>query len=259
MITAEILPVSITIDISTKMLDISTGTQIAHDYAPIPPNPNDWMGIEPEFVKTVFDKSYVLADTDYATWTPSTTAAVIVASETLTEKYAADMATYEYLLRWRFEADIQHLEGQTLKAVPLREIQEIVQVLCKRPSSRANIEAGNFDGNTCLTGFTVPFLSYRNTSGTLTYTWSTSYGFYSAVVAATFSSGTSDTPNVTIKTPSISARCNSSYFATARGAYVDQDNTKMRLVGDLFRVKKGNFVRGCYSDVVDIYNNSIIT
>lgn len=169
------------------------------------------------------------------------------------------MATYEYLLRWRFEADIQHLEGQTLKAVPLREIQEIVQVLCKRPSSRANIESDNFDGNACLTGFTVPFLSYRNTSGTLTYTWAASYGFYSAVVAATFSSSTSNTPNVTIKTPSISARCNSSYFATARGAYVDQDNTKMRLVGDLLRVKKGNFVRGCYSDVVDIYNNSIIT
>lgn len=38
MITAEILPVSITIDISTKTLDISTGTQIAHDYAPIPSN-----------------------------------------------------------------------------------------------------------------------------------------------------------------------------------------------------------------------------
>ena len=32
MITAEILPVSITIDISTKTLDISTGAQIIHDF-----------------------------------------------------------------------------------------------------------------------------------------------------------------------------------------------------------------------------------
>lgn len=220
--------------------------------------PLDWMGIEPEFVKEIYRFQDVLANTTFATWTPSTTAAVIVASKTLTEKYAADMANYEYLLRWRFEADIQHLESQTLKAVPLREIQEIVQVLCKRPSSRANIEADNFDGNACLTGFTVPFLSYRNTSGALTYTWSTSYGFYSAVVAATFSSSTSNTPTVTFKTPSISVRCNSSYFATARASEVDQNNSKIALIGELFRVKRGVFVRSCYEDVVDIYNNSII-
>ena len=32
MITAEILPAQITIDISTKTLDISTGTQIIHEF-----------------------------------------------------------------------------------------------------------------------------------------------------------------------------------------------------------------------------------
>ena len=62
---------------------------------------------------------------------------------------------------------------------------------------------------------------YYNTSGTATFTWSSTYGFYPAAVAATFSSSTTDTPNITIKTPTLNARCNSSYFAVARGSDVD--------------------------------------
>lgn len=220
--------------------------------------PLDWMGIEPEFVQTIYDKQHVLADTEYATWTPSTTALVIVASETLSQTYAANMNDYAYLIRWQFEADVKHLSDQTMKAIPIREIQQIIQTICDRPSSMPNIESEIFNGNVCTTTLTLPWMRYYNTSGALTYTWSASYGFYSAAVAATFSSNTSRTPSITFKTPSISARCSSTYFATARGAYVDQDNTKLRLIGDLFRVKKGTFVGSMYKDVVDIINHSII-
>ena len=220
--------------------------------------PLDWMGIEPEFVKKLYEKEYLLKDTDYPNWTPSGTAAAIVASETLTDKYAADMTAYEYLLRWRFEAVIEYLSGVTNKAIVLREIQQIVQTICKRPSSYANIGSETFDGNACFTAFTVPWMRYYNSSGTLTYTWAASYGLYSAAVAATFSNSTSNAPNITIKTPSISARCSNTYFATTRAPYVDQDNTKLKLLGELYRVKKGTFVRACYGDVVDMINNSMI-
>ena len=220
--------------------------------------PVDWMGIEAEFVQNVYNKQYALSETGYPDWTPSTTAGAIVASTNLTA-YTADMATYEYLIKWRFECDVAWNSGVTQKAIPMRTLQEHLQVIAKRPSSYANIEAGEFDGNACLTGFTAPWMRYYNSSGQLTYTWGASYGFYSAAVAATFSNATSDTPKITIKTPTVSARCSTTYFATSRAASVDQANSKLRLVGDLYRVKKGTFVRAMYGDVVNLFNHSIIS
>lgn len=255
-IEATVNPAEINVTVAAQTLDVNTDTQIIHDWRPI--LPVDWMGVDPEFVKNVYDKQYKLSETGFATWEAATSAGVIVASETLDEKYAADMATYEYLLLWKFDADIKYAAGTTQKAIPLREIQVHVQEIFKRPSNRDNIEANVYDGNTCITGFSAPFLLYRNSSGTLTYTWAATYGIYSTIVAASFSNATSDTPNITIKTPSVSARCNSSYFATARAANVDQENSKFRIIGDLYRVKKGTFARDLNKDVVDIYNHSII-
>lgn len=221
----------------------------------------DFLGVEPECVNaSLHSAQYTLNNTGYASWTPSTTASAIVSSSTLSPTYAANMAAYDYYLRWTFDCSVAYASGTTMKYTPRRECMEIWQVLQKRPSSSANITADNWNGNNCATFFSPGYLQYNDKNGTLTYTWSASYGFYISAAAATFSSSTSDTPNITIKTPAINARCSTTYFTTARAANVDQAKTKLALKGQLWRVKHDSCaIRQMYGYVVDIINDTIIT
>ena len=207
-----------------------------------------------EFVQTLYDQEIALADTLYASWTPSTTAKKIVDTETAAT-FVADMSTYEYLLKWETSFEAVLNSGATKKAQVIWEGADQYQVLCKRPSSLANIQSENFNGNVCFTYFTVPFMRYYNTSGTATYTHSISYGIYPALTASTFSNSTSNTPTVTVKTPTINARCNNSYFATARANELDQANSKVKLIGKLYRFEKTGEIRNMYNDFYSRFNN----
>ena len=223
--------------------------------------PYDFLGVEAELVNdSLYTASYTLNNTLYNGWTPSTTAKAIVASATLSPTYSGNLGTYEYYLRWRFDSDIRYKSGTTMKYVTVRNFLDLWQVLAKRPSSRANIASTNFNGNNCSTYFTAGFTDYYDKNGSSTYTWSASYGFYIAATAATFSSSTSDTPTITIKTPTINARCSTTYFTTARAADVDQANSKVKVTGEMWRVKKESSPsRRMYDYLVDIYNNPLIT
>lgn len=215
----------------------------------------DYRGDECEFVKEVYNAETELEDTNFPSWTASTTASAIVATATA-DTFVADMVNYEYLIRWKYRFDAEYTSGATLKAMPYRECAELWQVLLRRPNSLANIAAGNYAGNGCLTYFSAPLNAYYNTSGALTYTYSISYGIYPAVTAATFSSSTSDTPTVTVKTPTVNARCSSTYFGTARKAYIDTAST-FKLKGELYRIKTGGAARNMYENLIDIYNNGV--
>jgi len=218
--------------------------------------PWNYLGDDAKKIADVHTFSATLAGTDYATWTPSTTAQVIVASQSLTAR-AIDLANYEYLIRWRFTADIVYNAGTTMKAVPVRHAAELWQTICKRPSNLSNLTADSFNGNVCVTQLTAPMVEYYNSSGTHTMAYTASYGFYMGATAATFSSSTSNTPNLTIKTPTISARCNSTYFAVARGADVKQADSVLKLRGELWQINKGGTVRKMYENAVDLFNNPI--
>lgn len=213
---------------------------------------------EPEDMGVIYDSGEIaLASTSYATWTPSTTAATIRAAQTA-GTFHADMVNYEYMLKWEYSFNAVHISGATLKSTPIYEGADLYQKIIKRPSSWANIEALNFNGNALVSAFTVPFLRYYNTSGTATYTHSISYGIYPVNGTSTFSSSTSNTPTVTIKTPSVAARCNSTYFATARGAELDQDSSKFRIVGRLYRSEVPGIIRNMYHDFYGRMSEDII-
>lgn len=246
----------------TEQIAVAKGkfTTGAVKVAPIPNNygPFDFLGVEPEHVKNLYTYSSALSDTGYNTWTPSTTASAIVSSSTLSPTYAGNTAEYEYYLRWRFDADINYASGTTMKYAPDREIMELWQLVAKRPSSRANIQADNFNGNNCSTYFTAGLLSYYDKNGSYTYTWSATYGFYISATACTFSNSTSDTPTITFKTPTINARCSTTYFTTARAGNVDKANSTVKLIGDLYRVKADTCPsRKMYEYLVDIYNTQL--
>lgn len=233
-------------EVPAVTLPTPSGTATFYDY--------DWMGKMPEYIETVYENEVALAGTTFATWTPSTTAKAIVATATA-KTFVADLSNYEYILKWETSFEAVLNEGATTKAQIIWEGADQYQVLCKRPNSLANIQAENFNGNVCMTYFTVPFMRYYNTSGTATYTHSISYGIYPALVASTFSSTTSNSPTVTIKTPTVNARCNSTYFATARASEIDQTNSIVRRVGKLYRIEKAGAVRGMYADFFERYNS----
>ena len=199
---------------------------------------------EPEFVQVVWDKSYKLSETSFNGWTPSTTAASIIGTQTA-GTFVADLANYEYIIKWEFTFNAVTIAGATLKAQLILEAADQYQKIFKRPNTIANIQADNWIGNTQLSAFTVPFIRYYNTSGTNTYTYSISNGIYPSLGTPTFSNSTSNTPTVTVKTPVIYAKCSTTYFATSRAPQLDQDQSIITVKGKLYRNMIPGTVRDC--------------
>ena len=216
----------------------------------------DWKGSTVEKLDLDYAAEYALENTDYATWTPATSAAVIKATSNV-KTFTGVFTDYEYILHWKFCFTAAYASGATLKAMPIRECQDHWQYICRRPNSKATLDSGSFVAQGCFTLYTAPLLVYYNTSGTAVYTYATTYGIYSTVQAAAFSSSTNASTTVTIKAPTCSARCNSSYFALARAPELDQEKSKFKWTFEAFRVPIGGVGRQAYNNLVDTYRNGL--
>lgn len=207
----------------------------------------------------VYSSVFKLSDTGYNTWTPSTTAKAIVTSQTLTSAFTAtDLTNYEYFIVWECGVDPVYDSNATQKAMPQMARSIIVQEILRRPSSWTNIQGGNANSNACIAANTTNFLKYYGTTtGTSTYTWGISYGFYGAATSATFSSSTNANPVVNIKTPAINARCSTTYFSTDSAASIDQEHTYGFIRGKIYKVKRDGFVRGVYNQLISLINENI--
>lgn len=219
----------------------------------------NFMGDDVELIDAAFWEKDILAkDTNFNTWTPSTTAKALWSASNI-KTFVADMEEYEYILEWLWDAHIYHNEGATLKATVNRQWGSMYQALTRRPYGFDKLAANDWNYNYCTSLYTASnYVDFYNTSGTHTWGTSLSYGFYASVTAATFSSATADKPTVTIKTPLMNARCNNSYFSTARAAEVDKGRTRMKMKGNLYRVKaKTSTLHGMFAEAVNIYNNPL--
>lgn len=225
---------------------------------PIPTPDYYWLGLEVENLGEVFSDSHKLSGTLFNGWTPSTTAKVIIANTSI-GTFAADMENYEYWLKWDIDSVINYNAGFTKKVATERQVYTLWQSLHRRPYGFANIEANEDNYNYCTTAFSgSSYIVYYNSAGTRTWASGVSYGIYGAAQGATFSSTSSLRPTVTMKSPPISARCNTTYFSTAAAAAVDQDASTIKRRGYLFRVKQGSSdCRQFHKEAIDIYNNPL--
>lgn len=214
-----------------------------------------WMGAEIEFVEKFYQNQKLLKDTNFNTWTPSTTASTMIASSSLTAR-AIDLANYEYYIEWLWDYVGAFNSGATMKAQIRRQCGTLYQTIYRRPYGLANIAAKTDTYAYCTSAVTASsYCFYYNTSGTSTWNTGISYGFYPSAVAATFSSTESTTPNLTIKTPTINMRCYSSYLATARAPEIDKNTATFTVIGNLYRIKAGtSFLHQCFHKAIDIYN-----
>ena len=201
-----------------------------------------------------------LSATDFDTWSPSTTATTIVATSTATT-FTADMANYEYFLVWDCMCPIITDSSATKKALPLLTAAYLVQEIHRRPGSWDAICSNSFTTNTCANVYSSNFIRYYGTTtNKVTYTWGASYAIYFAPAAATFSNATADDPTVTIKMPTVSARCSTTYMSTTNAGLIDKTNTIITRSGHLYRTRTKGFLRGVYENTARIINSqSIVT
>ena len=221
--------------------------------------PLSFLGKDAELVLSDFySKVDTLNHTDYYSWTPSTTAKVCVASSTLSDaKFTAtNVDQYSYYIVWECGADLAYTGTPTQKALSMFARGLIIQNLVKRPSTFVNIQAVNADGTVNQALYTGNFLRYYGTTtGSITYTWAASYGFYFGATAPTISSTSAVSPTITPKTPTMSARCSTTYLSTTNAGLVDQANSKWWIKGaKIYRVKHDALFDGIYKQFSTFIN-----
>jgi hypothetical protein len=236
-----------------------TPANMAAAISAIPGGAFNWMGDGVECLNAnLYNTTVQLADTTFSTWTASTTAKSLHSTTSLST-FSADMDDYAYLLRWVTVAHVALKDTATLNTVPCGlQINLFDQQIMRRPNSLVNIEANNYNGNVYVNSASLGWMQYYSTSGSKTYTWASSYGFYGSVPTPTFASSTASPTNVTPKTPILYTRCSTTYFATARKGYIDIDKTYWTIHGELYRMDlTKNCMRQRYTDLIDIINDEL--
>ena len=212
-----------------------------------------WIGDAWEKLPNCWDETTTLKAVGFDSWTASTTAGTLRAGAAANQ-FSADMANYDYLIRWRFLWNAAYKSGATLVAIPVLGSSDLYQFITRRPQSLADVRAEEYTQNTYALYYSMLYQEYYNTSGNHTANWANAYGITITAVAPSYSGG--DNITVTPNYPSIGARCNNSYFATARKADIDSENSTIRLVGEVYRVRH-SALRQAYEDVVKMVNNGL--
>lgn len=216
-----------------------------------------FLGESAELVKAYPKETTLLSATSYNGWTPSTTAATIVASSNL-EQINVNMAAYEYAIVWRFLVEPVYSSSAVNKAKVVKNAQVIYQFCLRKPSNLANAQSGTNNGNTYTNAFSYSVIDYYNSSGTHTAGFSTSYGIYVTASAPTYASSTATSTKLTIKRPPFYARCSTTYFSTANAAEVNQSSTNLYLDCKVYRMKAGTCAAfNAYQTAVSLYRNGM--
>ena len=221
--------------------------------------PLAWMGVDAEQIGTFTLADVKLVDTAFNGWTASTTAKDILATRTAGSFTATNLSENEYVIVWETKIPIVTPDTATKKALPIYLAGYHVQGIIRRSSSYANIEASIANSNVNVSMFTAGnfFRYYGSSTGTITYTWNTSYGLYATVTANTLSNSTAESPVVTLKSPKVSARCSTTYMSTTNSNLIDQDKTIISQKCKVYRIKKRGFIRGCYDEIMRVVNEVI--
>lgn len=214
----------------------------------------NYLGANPVKVMDIAETETPLSATGFNTWTPSTTATTIVNSSDV-GTLALDTLNYDYVLLWFFDVTVLYNGTETNTAKLLRSLQILRSEVIKRPSglSKLIINEYNANSNAAYNNAGYGLIAYYDTSSAQKISY-TNAGLFSHFAASTFSDTTSDTPTLTVKTPSIRAQCSSTFFSTANAGKVDKENTKIKLRGEIWRIDKRGVMAEIYKNIVDMYN-----
>lgn len=216
-----------------------------------------FLGADVECINdNVYEKTFTLTETLYNTWTPATSAKAIVASATKSAAFTAEhMSEYDYWIVWHCGVDMVYDGTETKKALTTFMRSVAVQQIYRRPASWTSVEHGLLDATVISNVSTLNLLRYYGTTtGTLTYGWGISYGFYIGATAPTVSSASAESPTVNVKSPVLNARCNSTYFSTGNAKLADKEASTGFMRASAYRVRRNSLMRGVYGEAVRLIN-----
>ena len=191
-----------------------------------------------------------LKNTAYNGWSPSSTAKAIITSSTLTAFSAADLDQWAYYIFWECGINPVYTGSPTDVGRTTLSRGLVIQEIIRKPGTWAAIEAETSLSNINQSAYAATLMRYYNDKGSLTYTWSASYGFYVSATAPGVANSTANTTNITPKTPVFNARTSNTYLSVANANLIDQDNTVIWIKGtNIYRAKHDTFFDGVYKRI----------
>lgn len=198
-----------------------------------------FMGDNPTLIRSFLADKVYLKDTGYATWTPSTSASVIVPSADVFT-FDADMLHKDYVLCIQYYVRLFYNEGAQQRGMFLEGSSEAWTAMYRYPSGINQLLDRNNNANGANPMVqTVNTTHYYSANGGETSVYSLAYGITCAVQMPTVSNTTTNNPTYTVKSPSINARCHDSYLTTYNAAYVDKNTSYYQLKYILYSVDYG--------------------
>lgn len=226
------------------------GEQVTGSYVPSGGSGN-WMGKNPYKIKTVANAKVYFEDTGFATWTPSTTASTIVSSADI-ETYTPDFTTYDYMLCYKWHTHFEYAPGTIEKIIITDSYFFAPMNLYAYRNTLAAMTTGEVSTATYNAGKSDARMFYKNSAGNNAFASGT-YGVYPSMP-----SNTANLSSITIKSPTVYARCSSTYLSTARAADIDQSASFYELVIELWRVDAMSSFFGASDDIIrDMWLNGI--
>lgn len=222
-------------------------------------------GDETALYRTVWTDDIYLDDipgTTYSAWyewSASTTDHVFVASEAAgTETLALD--DYDYMVEVAWQVAVEYKSGATLKAIPQKQFGRAYYYIQRYPTTIPYYEQGQGNSagvRTLLTNVNaIVYYNSSGTSGRLAY--NNTYGIKCAYTAPTLSATNVANPVLTMNTPNISARCNTTYFATGRKNDIDAERTRIKRKVFLYRTKHfGSLMNKLYDRTLELWDNEL--
>lgn len=209
-----------------------------------------------QYLNSLYTKEFALEDTDFATWTPSTTASAILATAEVGTFTATNCNLNDYFSRFLVEINIVYTNETVAKGRFLKTIADNWYCITKRPSNLTNMNSGTRNAVICEAVSNVWCLLYWSSATARTFAYSQSYGFYTGN-SAPVSSGNVDSPVITVKRPIINARCNSTYFATGQASLVDQEKSTIKFKHELYKALSPYNRQKSYLSMIDIWSNGL--
>ena len=220
--------------------------------------PYDPRGQYATLVKTVNLTDMKLSETSFSS--TATAAANIKAYASTGQTYAANMGTYDYLIRNYLKVTYAYTEGATLKAMPLYFAHVQDYVVSRGFSNHAYKIISNYNYNQIIATGNTPMLEGYNSSGSRTYV-NGSYGVYLYDTSMAFSNRYNDSITLTLYSPRLYFSANNSTWLTAatRSA-IDAENTQIKWWIELYQMTKGtSYLLNRYKTAVDLNNAMLPT
>ena len=216
-----------------------------------------WAGANATLVKTFDSKTFSLADTSYATWTPSTTGTIILAPQELGTYTVTDLSTHDYFIVVEFDLISVYPAQTTMMGALVRSMYSGIQASYGYLSNLTALTSGTPSSYTNRSPLSTNMISYYNTSGTLA-AYAGQYGIYANSSDSLYStSGSFSSLTYTVKTPNVYVRCHNTYFSTTLAAEIDQDQTKFKYIGYIVKSDRGSFASQTVNRMAEIYDTPL--